>query len=126
MEAFDELIADIVKDSCSDTAFIEVFPLCNVAAGLQSLFLARTFAALRHPFYPKTDVRIGMIGCGSIGALVLRTLLDFSGISAYRFFVSTRRPELLTEFQKEGVNVFFNNQKIIDSCDIIFVTALPH
>ncbi|KAH7815587.1 oxidoreductase [Monocercomonoides exilis] len=126
MENFDPFVTEILNNKTSDKTYIELFPLCNVAISLQALFITKTISLLRKPFYPSYDFKIGMIGCGTVGSLLLRTLLDFSGIKPHKFVVSTRRPETLSHFQKEGVFVCYDNQKVIEECDLIFVTVLPY
>ncbi|KAK2960324.1 putative serine/threonine protein kinase [Blattamonas nauphoetae] len=79
--------------SPSETLLYQLFPLSNVSISLQALYITHLFSEVRKPFYPNTDYHIGLIGCGTVGSLLLRTLLDYSGLSPLRFFVSTPHPE---------------------------------
>lgn len=60
------------------------------------------------------DLKIGIIGCGQVGTMILTKLLEvlpyFQGMS---IFVSTRQPDLLREFKQEfDIEVAFDNEKI--------------
>ena len=112
MRIFDELISAILQDTSTNHSYIEIFPICNVGMSLQALFLCRVILGLRKVFYPNTDFKIGIIGCGNVGSLMLRTLTDFSGIKPFRVMVSTRRPETLHAFQKDGVYICNDNQRV--------------
>lgn len=112
MKIFDPLIGEVLKEPTVDKTYVEIFPLCNVTISLQALYICKTIIALRKPFYPKYDFRIGIIGCGNVGSLLLRTLTDLSGVKPSRVMVSTRRPETLQSFQREGIYVCNDNQKV--------------
>ncbi|CAI2370587.1 unnamed protein product [Moneuplotes crassus] len=77
--------------------------------------------------YDLVDLKIGIIGCGQVGTMILTKLLEaiphFRGI---KIFVSTRQPDLLNEFKEEfKIEAEFNNEKIAEMCDIIFLCCLP-
>lgn len=71
--------------------------------------------------------KIGIIGCGHLGTMVLTKLLEISGsFNNLQLLVSTRQPHLLRPFQQEfGVIAEFNNERIVKECDIIFICVLP-
>ena len=112
MDVFDPLIGEILNVPSGDKPYIEIFPLCNVSIALQSLYIVRTILSLRKQFYPHSDLRIGIIGCGHTGCLLLRTIADLSDVKPYRIMVSTRRPETLRSFQRDGVFICSNNQRV--------------
>lgn len=118
MKVFDPLIGEILKEPSVDKTYIEIFPLCNVTISLQALYICKTIMALRKPFYPRYDFKVGIIGCGNVGGLLLRTLTDLSGVKPFRLMVSTKRPETLQDFQKEGVFICNDNQKVF--CSFFF------
>ena len=71
--------------------------------------------------------KIGIIGCGHLGTMILTKLLEISGsFNNLQLLVSTRQPHLLRPFQQEfGVIAEYNNERIVKECDIIFVCVLP-
>ena len=123
MKVFDGLTNELLHDPASDKGYLEIFPLCNVSISLQALYLSHLIMALRKAFYPHYDFRIGIIGCGNVGSLLLRTLTDLSGVKPFRIMVSTRRPETLATFQRDGVYVCSDNQKVcMPLCSFHFIT----
>jgi hypothetical protein len=125
-EISEELYTRTLNKNNIGENLIEIFPLINVSISLQSLYITKVVMQLRRIFYPSKSLRIGFIGCGTIGTLLLRSLIDFTGILSNKFYVSSRTPEKLQNFEKEGVHIFWDNQRIINECDLIFVTVLPH
>ena len=71
--------------------------------------------------------KIGIIGCGHLGTMILTKLLEIAGsFNNLKLFVSTRQPHLLRPFVQEfGVIAEFNNERIVRECDIIFICTLP-
>ena len=71
--------------------------------------------------------KIGIIGCGHLGTMILTKLLEISGsFNNLKLYVSSRQPHLLRPFVQEfGVIAEFNNEKVVKECDIIFLCLLP-
>jgi pyrroline-5-carboxylate reductase len=71
--------------------------------------------------------KIGIIGCGHVGTMILTKLLEIqSSFNNLQVVVSTRQPHLLRPFQQEhGIEVGYNNERVVRECDIIFVCVLP-
>ena len=71
--------------------------------------------------------KIGIIGCGHLGTMILTKLLEISGsFNNLKILVSTRQPHLLRPFVQEfGIIADFNNERIVRECDIIFLCTLP-
>ena len=71
--------------------------------------------------------KIGIIGCGHLGTMILTKLLEISGsFNNLKILVSTRQPHLLRPFVQEfGIVAEFNNERIVQECDIIFLCVLP-
>ena len=71
--------------------------------------------------------KIGIIGCGHLGTMILTKLLEISGsFNNLKLLVSTRQPHLLRPFVQEfNVIAEFNNERIVKECDIIFICVLP-
>lgn len=72
-------------------------------------------------------MKIGIIGCGQVGTMILTKLIECKEKFAIaKLMVSTRQPHLLKEFSEEyGVDVQFDNIRIAEECDVIFLCALP-
>ena len=71
--------------------------------------------------------KIGIIGCGHLGTMILTKLLEISGsFNNLKILVSTRQPHLLRPFVQEfNIIADFNNERIVRECDIIFLCTLP-
>jgi len=71
--------------------------------------------------------KIGIIGCGHLGTMILTKLLEISGsFNNLKILVSTRQPHLLRPFVQEfGIVAEFNNERVVRECDIIFLCVLP-
>ena len=77
-----------------------------------------------------TDVppyKIGIIGCGQVGTMILTKLIEIShSFHNLQIMVSTRQPHLLRPFKDEfGIQAEFNNDKVFAECDLIFMCVLP-
>jgi len=73
------------------------------------------------------DFRVGIIGCGQLGTVLLTKLLEVKDqFHNLKLTVSTRQPHLLRPFKDEfGVETIFDNQKVAAVSDIIFICVLP-
>jgi len=71
--------------------------------------------------------KIGILGCGHLGTMILTKLLEISGsFNNLKLMISTRQPHLLRPFVQEfGVIAEFNNERVVRECDIIFMCVLP-
>ncbi|XP_065916850.1 NADP-dependent oxidoreductase domain-containing protein 1-like [Dysidea avara] len=69
--------------------------------------------------------RVGFIGCGRLGNLIIKCLLHYKIVKPHCILVSTRRPELLKEFSDTGVITCFNNGKVASSCPVMCICCLP-
>ncbi|XP_065917623.1 NADP-dependent oxidoreductase domain-containing protein 1-like [Dysidea avara] len=69
--------------------------------------------------------RVGFIGSGRLGNLIIWCLLHCKILEPHCIFVSTRRPELLKEFSDTGVITCFNNGKVASSCPVLCICCLP-
>lgn len=76
---------------------------------------------------PPPPFKIGLIGCGQLGTVLLTKLLEVQDrFHNMQIIVSTRQPHLLKSFKEEfGVKCIFDNQKVAAECDIVFMTILP-
>ena len=69
--------------------------------------------------------KIGIIGCGRLGRQLIKALKSYANVPNELIYVSTRRPESLSDFANAGVNVDFNNVWVTSQCDIVFLCCLP-
>ncbi|KAJ6661307.1 hypothetical protein lerEdw1_015444 [Lerista edwardsae] len=81
--------------------------------------------SLQPEFKSSQSLKIGIIGGGHIGKQLSRALLKLSGISGYYIQISTRRPEILLEFQMLGVDCYYNNRQLASWADVVFLCCLP-
>lgn len=72
-------------------------------------------------------MKIGLIGTGSMGSLLLDAFIDLGAITPQQLFVSNRSSEklLLLSERHEGLNVCPNNIETVTSCDILFICVKP-
>ena len=69
-------------------------------------------------------LKIGFIGCGVINRLLLNSILVFQkeGIQAENIYVSTRQYEDLEHYRAHfGINIDFDNESIVEFCDVVIV-----
>ncbi|XP_037001175.2 NADP-dependent oxidoreductase domain-containing protein 1 [Artibeus jamaicensis] len=71
------------------------------------------------------ELKVGIIGGGHLGKQLARVLLQLVPIPAERLRISTRRPEALDEFQKLGVQCFYNNPYLAGWANLVFLCCLP-
>jgi hypothetical protein len=76
---------------------------------------AREAGALEH-------LRIGLVGCGMIGRLLLHNILVLTkeNLKISNIIVSTRRPEELEVYSRLGVSCMFDNELCVGQADLIF------
>lgn len=72
-------------------------------------------------------MKIGLIGTGSMGSLLLDAFIYFGAIKPQQLFTSNRSKEklLLLSERHEGLNISLNNIETVTSCDILFVCVKP-
>jgi pyrroline-5-carboxylate reductase len=69
--------------------------------------------------------KVGIIGYGSMGSMLLNGFIDSNIISPSNLFVSTKTKEKLSLLKDEGVNICLANNELIDMCDLIFICVKP-
>lgn len=69
--------------------------------------------------------KIGIIGYGSMGSMLLHGFLESDIISSSSLFVSTRTKEKLPLLNDMGINICLTNKELTDKCDIIFICVKP-
>ncbi|XP_069007899.1 NADP-dependent oxidoreductase domain-containing protein 1 [Embiotoca jacksoni] len=71
------------------------------------------------------DLRVGVLGMGNLGRQLLLTLLEKTSIKPSQTKISTRRPESAGEFTQKGVECFFDNRRLGEQADLLFLCCLP-
>jgi pyrroline-5-carboxylate reductase len=71
------------------------------------------------------DKNIGIIGYGSMGAMLLKSFADSMLVDRKKLFVSTKTKAKLPELTKAGFSVCDANRALVEVCDIIFICAKP-
>ena len=66
-------------------------------------------------------IMVGVVGGGCVGRAVLQELLRSGRIEPQDIMVSTRQPDRLQDISSRGVFVGFNNAKIAQLCDVVFL-----
>jgi len=71
-------------------------------------------------------LKIGVIGAGTMGRLIINSIMFTLGwVENNNIHVSTRRPELLQKYEDFGINIYFDNERLIKTCDIIIFSFPP-
>ncbi|XP_041615420.1 NADP-dependent oxidoreductase domain-containing protein 1 isoform X2 [Vulpes lagopus] len=74
---------------------------------------------------PNDELKVGIIGGGNLGKQLARVLLQLVPIPAENLRISTRRPEVLDEFQKLGIQCFYHNPYLVEWANVLFLCCLP-
>ncbi|CAO2587030.1 NADP-dependent oxidoreductase domain-containing protein 1 [Lemmus lemmus] len=108
-----------------------------------AVFFCKLFCTLsellqqsRHTIQPRTvsfdvvvkedeSLKVGIIGCGHLGKQLANVLLRLVPIPAENLHISTRRPEALVEFQKQGVQCLYDNASVANWAQVLFLCCLP-
>ncbi|XP_004624779.1 NADP-dependent oxidoreductase domain-containing protein 1 [Octodon degus] len=70
-------------------------------------------------------LKVGIIGGGHLGKQLTYALLRLVPVPAESLRISTRRPEALTEFQKLGIQCFYQNSYLVVWANVVFLCCLP-
>ncbi|XP_059108881.1 NADP-dependent oxidoreductase domain-containing protein 1 isoform X1 [Peromyscus eremicus] len=70
-------------------------------------------------------LKVGIIGCGHLGKQLVNVLLRLVPIPPESLQISTRRPESLAEFQKQGVRCLYDNPAVANWASVLFLCCLP-
>jgi hypothetical protein len=68
---------------------------------------------------------VGIIGAGRLGRQLAQALIGYGDVEPQELFISTRQPDILSDFKSKGVDCSFDNRKLATICDIIFLCILP-
>ncbi|XP_040831174.1 NADP-dependent oxidoreductase domain-containing protein 1 [Ochotona curzoniae] len=71
------------------------------------------------------ELKVGIIGGGHLGKQLARALLQLVPLPAERLRISTRRPEALAEFKKQGVRCSYHNTGLVSWANVVFLCCLP-
>jgi pyrroline-5-carboxylate reductase len=68
---------------------------------------------------------IGIIGYGSMGAMLLKGFADSKIVDRKKLFISTKTKAKLTELTMAGFSVCDSNRALVEACDVIFICTKP-
>ncbi|XP_006864830.1 PREDICTED: NADP-dependent oxidoreductase domain-containing protein 1 [Chrysochloris asiatica] len=68
---------------------------------------------------------VGIIGGGHLGKQLAHVLLQLVPIPTESLRISTRRPEVLDELQKLGIQCFYQNAYLVNWANVVFLCCLP-
>ena len=69
-------------------------------------------------------MKIGIIGAGNIGSAIAKGLVEYRKIKASDIYLSRKRTDLLSDYQKLGYQVT-DNETLVSDCNVIFLSVLP-
>ncbi|ODN30639.1 pyrroline-5-carboxylate reductase [Fervidobacterium thailandense] len=73
------------------------------------------------------NVRLGVIGVGNIGSMILDVLLNTPENSRYLFFIYNRSPEKMNKYSKlENVRICRSAMEVYKEAEFTFVCVKPH
>lgn len=71
-------------------------------------------------------IKIGIIGLGRVGSALLDSLLHIKTLDSASILVSTRVPDKQNKVIGSGVQLVWDNEKVMKECDVIVICVLPH
>ncbi|KAM6202665.1 NADP-dependent oxidoreductase domain-containing protein 1 [Rhynchocyon petersi] len=106
-----------------------------IKACAHATFFCKLFRILSQPLH-ENDVsgsspvayeklNVGIIGGGHLGKQLARVLLQLVPIPSESLRISTRRPEVLGELQKLGIQCFYQNTRLVNWANVVFLCCLP-
>ncbi len=89
---------------------------------------AAATSALSHlpPLPIERPFRLGLVGCGRVGSLLLKTLIERGAVSSSHVSVATRRPEKLDHFKVLNVTCTKDFVAVTQSCSLVIIAVGPH
>ena len=70
-------------------------------------------------------MKVGFIGCGNLGGSLIKGLLNAGALQAEEIIASDVSDEKLGELGKFGIETTTDSKKLVEHCDIIFITVKP-
>lgn len=71
------------------------------------------------------DKKVGIIGYGSMGNMLVNGFLNTKAVETQNLFVSTRSNGKLQTLANKGIVICSSNQQLVKNCDIIFICIKP-
>lgn len=73
----------------------------------------------------ETDMKLGFIGAGNMGAAILKGILRKRCLRAEDIAISRKHPERSGEWARQGVQVMRSNAELARACDCIVLAVKP-
>ncbi|XP_043929844.1 NADP-dependent oxidoreductase domain-containing protein 1 [Protopterus annectens] len=121
----DHAIALTISTSVHAAFFCRLLSTVRQKITTGNASLTTKVSKLWSPASSNNSIKVGIIGGGHIGKQLARVLLDVTDVPAAHIRISSRRPETLHEFQKVGIECFYNNGHLAASSDVLFLCCLP-
>lgn len=71
------------------------------------------------------DKKVGIIGYGSMGSMLLNGFIDSNIIKKSNLYVSTRTREKLLNLKNIGITICSSNNELVNKSDLIFICVKP-
>ena len=69
--------------------------------------------------------KIGIIGYGSMGSILLNGFIESNKIESSNLFVSTRSKEKLSSLKNKNITICSSNNDLVKNCDLVFICIKP-
>ena len=69
--------------------------------------------------------KIGIIGFGSMGSMLMNGFIESNKIKSSNLFVSNRSIEKLTALKNKNIIICSSNNELVKKCDLIFICIKP-
>jgi pyrroline-5-carboxylate reductase len=71
------------------------------------------------------DKKVGIIGYGSMGSMLVKGLIESNNIELSNLFVSTRTKTKLGNLKNNNISICSSNKELAKNCDLIFICVKP-
>lgn len=72
------------------------------------------------------DFKVGIVGLGQIGKMLLLKLVDSDLVEAGQVAASTRNWERHNRLNDDGISVYYDNARVATECDVVVLCCLPY
>lgn len=101
----------------------------RIESALQTALKALKAATSGLPLPPlpiEQPFRLGFIGCGRIGNIIVKSLIERGIIAGSHLIVATRRPERLQHLSSMNIHLTRDPKVVLERCPLIIIAVAPH
>ncbi|OMJ70487.1 hypothetical protein SteCoe_31532 [Stentor coeruleus] len=124
------LSKDMIADFIPNNTLRRLYTTSQIVRTMLSkitVFFAISYVKLYQKFKKNSEgIKIGIIGLGHVGATILHELIKLKPVPLDHILVSTRCPDRHQDYVESGINVFWDNEKLVTECDFVILSCLPH